>query len=207
MRKPPVVMSARDTAYEYLKAGIVAGELEPGQIIDDAEIAAICGISRTPVREALIQLEKVGLIVAAPRRRPSVAPSSGDDVEQILAPLGALQALAARLAAPAATASDIDLMTTLNQQIIKAADAGDWAEAAVLDMQFHGVLVQRTGNRFLIAEIENLQTLFSRATNLYMRNRGPDQESVREHEAIIEALRAADGRKAAEATAKNFERR
>ncbi|MFI9630633.1 GntR family transcriptional regulator [Streptomyces sp. NPDC052042] len=207
MRKPPAVKSARDTAYEYLKSSIVAGELKPDEIIDDAEIAAICGISRTPVREALIQLEKVGLIVAAPRRRPAVAPSRGDDVEQILAPLGALQALAARLAAPAATESDVARMTDINQRIIHAAEASEWAEAAVLDMEFHGVLVQRSENRFLIAEVENLQTLFTRATTLYMRNRGPDQNSVQEHEAIIGAVRKKDGSLAGEATAKNFGRR
>lgn len=207
MRIPPVVKSARETAYDYLKSSIVSGELTPGEIIDDAAIAQLCGISRTPVREALIQLEKVGLVNAPPRRRPSVASSSGDDIEQILAPLGALQTLAARVATPLITPDDIVHMETLNQRLVAAAEGNDWAEAALADMEFHGVLVSRTDNRFLIAEIDNLQTLFTRANSLYMRNRGPDQNSSREHAAIIEALHAKDADRAAAATAKNFQRR
>lgn len=207
MTEPPVVRSARETAFDYLKASIVAGELQPGEIIDDAKIANLCGISRTPVREALIQLEKVGLVHTPPRRRPAVAASSGDDVEQILAPLGVLQALAARLATPLATAADVSLMEEFNTQLLAAADANDWGAAALADMEFHFVLVNRTNNRFLIAEVDNLQTLFNRATRLYMRNRGPDQESGREHAAIIEAVRKGDAEGAAAATITNFQRR
>lgn len=206
MTEPPVVKSARETAYDYLKASIVSGELTPGQIIDDATVANLCGISRTPVREALIQLEKVGLVHAPPRRRPSVAPSMGDDVEQILAPLGALQAVAARLATPLATAGDVSLMEELNSKLVAAADANDWTAAAVADMNFHFVLVNRTNNRFLISEVDNLQTLFNRAKRLYMRNRGPDQKSGQEHAAIIDAVKNGDAEGAAAATIKNFQR-
>jgi DNA-binding GntR family transcriptional regulator len=207
MPEPPVVKSARETAYDYLKASIISGELHPGEIIDDATIADVIGISRTPVREALIQLEKVGLVHAPPRRRPAVAPSNGDDVEQILAPLGALQALAAKLATPLATNADVGLMEDLNRRLMAAAETGDWASAAVADMEFHAVLVHRTNNRFLISEVDNLQTLFNRATRLYMRNRGPDQMSGREHAEIIEAVRNGDPEHAEEATVKNFQRR
>ena len=199
--------SARETAYNYLKASIVSGDLRPGEVIDDAQVATLCGISRTPVREALIQLEKVGLVNAPPRRRPSVAPSSGDDIEHILAPLGVLQALAARVAAPLITPEDIAEMEELNSRLLAAAEASDWAQAAAADMQFHGVLVQRTNNLFLITEVDNLQTLLARANALYMRNRGPDQNSNREHAAIIEALRSKDGDLAAAATETNFHRR
>jgi DNA-binding GntR family transcriptional regulator len=73
-------------------------------------------------------------------------------------------------------------------------------------MNFHFVLVHRTNNRFLIAEVDNLQTLFNRATRLYMRNRGPDQESGQEHAAIIDAVKNRDAEGAAAATIKNFQR-
>jgi DNA-binding GntR family transcriptional regulator len=207
MSIPPVVKSARETAYDYLKTSIVSGELRPGEIIDDATVATLCGISRTPVREAVIQLEKVGLVNAPPRRRPTVAASSGDDIEHILGPLGALQTLAAKVAAPLVTPDDVVQMEALNRRLLNAAEVNDWAEAALLDMEFHGILVLRTDNRFLIAEVDNLQTLFTRANALYMRNRGPDQQSSREHSAIINAVRAKDAERAAAATAKNFERR
>lgn len=206
MTEPPVVKSARETAFDYLKGSIVSGELQPGEIIDDATIANLCGISRTPVREALIQLEKVGLVHAPPRRRPSVAPSSGDDVEQILAPLGALQSAAARLATPHMTAADVGLMEELNSRLLAAVDTNDWGAAAAADMEFHFVLVNRTNNRFLIAEVDNLQTLFNRAKRLYMRNRGPDRRSGEEHAAIITAVKNGDAEGAAAATIKNFQR-
>lgn len=206
MPTPPVVRSARETAYDYLKASIVSGELTPGTILYDGAIAQLCGISRTPVREALIQLEKVGLVNAPPRRRPSVASSTGDDVEQILAPLGALQTLAARVATPIVTSEDVARMEELNRRLLSAAASDDWGEAALADMEFHGVLVQRTDNRFLVAEVDNLQTLFTRAKGLYMRNRGPDRKSIREHSAIIRALHDKDVERAAVATARNFER-
>lgn len=207
MNNLPVVKSARQTAYDYLKSVIVSGELAPGEIINDVVIAELCGTSRTPVREAVIQLERMGLVDAPPRRRPSVAPSSGDDIEQILSPLGALQTVAARLATPHATPEDVARMEEFNRQLLDAADADNWPAAAIADMEFHGVLVARTNNRFLASEVNNLQTLFTRANALYMRNRGPNQTSSIEHELIIEGVRARDAERAASATAKNFERR
>lgn len=97
-------------------------------------------------------------------------------------------------------------MEELNSKLVAAADANDWTAAAVADMNFHFVLVNRTNNRFLISEVDNLQTLFNRAKRLYMRNRGPDQKSGQEHAAIIDAVKNGDAEGAAAATIKNFQR-
>ncbi|MEV3926651.1 GntR family transcriptional regulator [Actinomadura coerulea] len=198
------VTSARDVAYAYLRAGLVEGRLRPGEILDDATISKEISVSRTPVREALIQLEREGMVTAPPRRRPRVADAEPDDLAAIIAPLGVLQALAAQLAAPCATADDVAEMRGYNSELLQAVQDGDMARARLADMAFHRVLVSRADNRYLAASIDSLEMHTSRVIALYFRNRSPDGQSAREHDQIVQAVLERDGAAAAEATRSNY---
>ncbi|MEU5869190.1 GntR family transcriptional regulator [Nonomuraea sp. NPDC047529] len=198
------VTSARDAAYAYLRSGLVEGRLRPGEILDDATIAQEISISRTPVREALIQLEREGMVTAAPRRRPKVAEAQPDDLVSIIAPLGTLQALAAQLAAPHATDDDVAAMRGHNDELLQAIEDGDIVRARLADMAFHRVLVSRADNRFLTSCIDSLEMHTSRVMSLYFRNRGPDGQSAHEHAEIIQAVLDRDSTAAASATSSNY---
>ncbi|WP_214324950.1 GntR family transcriptional regulator [Nonomuraea sediminis] len=191
-------------AYAYLRTGLVEGRLRPGEILDDATIAQEISVSRTPVREALIQLEREGMVTSPPRRRPKVAEARPDDLAQIVAPLGALQALAAQLAAPYATDDDVAAMRSHNSELLQAVEDGDFARARLADMAFHRVLVSRADNRFITSCIDSLEMHTSRVVSLYFRNRGPDGESAREHAEIIQAVVDHDAGAAAKATRSNY---
>lgn len=198
------VTSARDVAYAYLRDSLVEGRLQPGEILDDATIAQEISVSRTPVREALIQLEREGMVTTPPRRRPKVAEAQPDDLALIIAPLGTLHALAAQLAAPSATGDDVAAMRAHNAELLQAVRDDDFGRARLADMAFHRVLVRRAGNRFLASSIESLEMHTSRVVSLYFRNRGPDGQSAREHDEIIQAAVDHDGVSAARATRSNY---
>ncbi|MET7466364.1 GntR family transcriptional regulator [Nonomuraea sp. NPDC005501] len=199
-----LVTSARDVAYAYLRGRLVEGHLPPGEVLDDATIAQEISVSRTPVREALIQLEREGVVAMPPRRRPKVAEAHAGDLELIIAPLGILQALAAQLAAPRATGDDVAALRALNDELLDALREGDVGRARLADLAFHRVLVSRADNRFLTSAIDSLELHTSRTVSLYFRNRGPDGRSAREHDEIIEAVAAHDGLGAARATRSNY---
>ncbi|GAA3113678.1 GntR family transcriptional regulator [Streptosporangium carneum] len=198
------VTSARDVAYAYLRAGLVEGRLRPGEILDDATIAQEISVSRTPVREALIQLEREGMVTSPPRRRPKAAEARPDDLALIIAPLGVLQELAAQLAAPRATDDDVAAMRGHNDELLQAVQDGDIGRAHLADTAFHRVLVNRAGNRFLTSSIDSLETHTSRVVSLYFHNRGPDGQSAREHAEIIQAVLDRDASAAARATRGNY---
>lgn len=198
------VASARDVAYAYLREQLVSGKVQPGEVLDDVTIARDVRISRTPVREALIQLEREGMVSAPARRRPKVADAEPGDLALILAPLGVLLALAAELATPRAGEADVALLRQRNQELLDAIAADDPAAAQAADRAFHHVLVDRAGNRFVAAEVRALEMHLQRVSSLYFHNRGPDGQSAREHEAIIEAVARGDAAGAVEATRSNY---
>jgi DNA-binding GntR family transcriptional regulator len=200
------VTSARDAAYAYVRTGLVEGRLRPGEILDEATIAQEISVSRTPVREALIQLEREGMVAAPPRRRPRVAQAQPDDLALIIAPLGSLQALAAQLAAPHASDDDVTAMRRHNSELLRAIEDDDINRARLADIAFHRVLVNRAGNRFLTSSIDSLEMHTSRVVSLYFRNRGPDGQSAREHVEIIQAVLDGDAGAAARATRRNYMR-
>ena len=204
---PPTIASARDVAYAYLQGEVVGGRLTPGAVIDEAAIAEILGVSRTPVREALIQLERDGMVSAPPRRRPKVADAAAGDLELVLAPLGVLQAFAAEVAAPLATDADVAAMRAHNDRLLAATADGDLADAREADMAFHRVLVERAGNRHLATAVNTFELHVRRLSALYLRNRGSDTHSVREHEEIIGAVARRDAGRAAAVTRSNYLRR
>jgi DNA-binding GntR family transcriptional regulator len=198
------VTSARDVAYLHLRSRLIEGHVRPGEILDDATIAREISVSRTPVREALIQLEREGMVTTPPRRRTKAAEAEARDLELILAPLGVLHSLAAEIAAPHATEDDLAAMRGHNTELLRAVREKDIERARLADMAFHRVLVTRADNRFLAGGIDSLETQTRRVLSLYFRNRGPDGRSAREHEEIVQAVADRDGARAARATRSNY---
>lgn len=203
---PIARQSAKAAVLEQLRIWIENGVLEPNEPLKDSEIAERLGVSRTPVREALQTLEQLGVVEMLPGRVTRVTPLSSDDVAQLYAPLGALHASAAELGTSKATAEDVAEMRRHNTALLDALKASDQVAARDADRDFHHVLIRLAGNPYLQTAIEPLLIQARRLEALYFREVGPALASYDEHERIIVAVEAGDGREAARLTRSNLDR-
>ena len=195
---------AREDVYVIVKRWIVDLQLAPGEVIRDQELAASLGVSRTPVREALRRLEDEGLIVAQSHKWTRVAPTEIAEAEQLYPVVAALEAAAIELALPRIVKADLTRLASINKEMAAAIARGDAQEAATQDETFHALIVEKSGN-IEIAKL--LATLLPRIRRIELAHFGNPMiahESVREHEAIVAALRKGDGRRAAETMKKNW---
>src|SRR3954467_14583735 len=106
----------RDRAYEAIRDAIVAGEIEPGAVVRDAELAERLGLSRAPVREAFARLVDEGLLESKPQSHTRVTPLVARDVRDAAAVVGAMHELVTRVAVPRLREPDVDLMRAANER-------------------------------------------------------------------------------------------
>src|SRR3954462_12666243 len=139
----------RDRATERIRAAIVAGELAPGAVIKDAELAARLGLSVAPVRAALARLADGGLVESKPQSRTRVTPLVLRQVREAAVVVRAMHELAAREAAGRVPADDVADMRAANARFAAAVEAGDVDAATAADDDLHGVLLVRCGNSAL----------------------------------------------------------
>lgn len=198
--------SARTVVLERLTAWIERVELEPGEPINDGELAQQLGVSRTPVREALQILEQRGLVEMQPGKLTRITDTTPADVARVYAPLGTLEGLAAELGTPHATADDVEEMRAHNERLLAAVEADDPSGAGDADRNFHHVLVRLADNPYVANALTTLLSHTRRLEALYFRDKKPGRESYRDHKQIIAAVAAGDAAAAAEKTRKNFHR-
>ncbi|NEC77599.1 GntR family transcriptional regulator, partial [Streptomyces rochei] len=115
----------RDRAHAAIRDAIVAGELAPGAVVRDADLAERLGLSRAPVREAFSRLVDEGLLESKPQSYTRVTPVVSDDVRDAAAVVGAMHELVTRIAVPRLTAADLDTMRAANEHFAAAVRAGD----------------------------------------------------------------------------------
>jgi DNA-binding GntR family transcriptional regulator len=198
--------TARAAVFEQVRSWIEDGVLEPGETLKDSEIAGRLGVSRTPVREALQMLERLGVVEMLPGRTTRVTPLTPGDVALLYAPLGALHATAAELGTPRATPDDVAEMHRHNDALLAGLQAQEHVAARDADREFHHVLLRLADNPYLITAIEPLLIHARRLEALYFREVGPGRASHEEHEEIVRAVAAADAARAAALTRRNFTR-
>jgi DNA-binding GntR family transcriptional regulator len=188
-----------DQAYEAIRARILDNAFPPGYQALESELAEALGISRTPVREALIRLQKEGLAQVVPRHGMRVLPVSPADMAEIYAVLSALESAAVEMVALRRPAEDelrpLVQATRDMERALKADDLDAWAAA---DERFHRTLVDLAGNRMLKATVENFWDRAHRARMVTLRMRPKPVNSTKEHTLLVERLRAGDARGAFE---------
>ncbi|WP_119165956.1 GntR family transcriptional regulator [Algihabitans albus] len=182
-----------DDAYERLKAEILKNRLPPGFQATEPEVALRLGMSRTPVREALIRLQSEGLIELIPRRGVRVLPISPTDMQEIYWLLTALEPdAAAALASKGLTAEQIASLEEATSAMEKALEEKDLDLWAVADDRFHRELLYCTGNGRLLSFVTTLFDQAHRVRMITLRLRDLPTKSTAEHRAILKALRAGD---------------
>jgi DNA-binding GntR family transcriptional regulator len=195
---------ARDEAYERLRGWIIAGTLEPGEVLRDQEIAASLGVSRTPVREALRRLEDEGFVETALNRWTRVAPLDLERTAETYAVIEALEVLAIELAFRRLTREDVKRMTQANRAMRRAAGQQDPAAALLADATFHDVWIARANNGELAALLDQLKTKLRRVELAYFDGASRARQSFREHAAIVKAVHDQSLPEAAVAVARNW---
>lgn len=180
-------------AYDQLKEEIRSNRMPPGYLAPEPEIALRLGMSRTPVREALIRLEVEGLVELIPRRGARVLPIRADDMKEIYEILTSLEPdAAASLAARKPTDRDLaplDKATAEMEAALRVDDLDRWAEA---DDRFHNTLLRLHGNRRLTEFVSALYDQAHRARMVTLRLRERPTKSTEEHRDILECLRRGD---------------
>lgn len=180
-----------EQAYRALKAAILSGELRPGERLTDQGLAERLGISRTPVREAVRQLVREGLLVGTPNRGVTVFRPSAVDVAEIYAIRASLEGLAATLAA--LNPRRAEALRKMERSLLRAqeaASAGDAAEIARCNTEFHESILEASESPTLVELVEPIRNkaIICRLSSLrYQTN---VEVSLREHAQIIRCLEA-----------------
>jgi DNA-binding GntR family transcriptional regulator len=141
--------SIADKVYARLRTEIASGAFRPGARIQEKLLAERLGISRTPIREALLRLENEGVVVCTSRRSYNVRILTVQDVREIYQTLGILEGAAATAVAPRLTPDDVADLRRVNKQMATAASSGDLQAFGVWNRRFHDVFLLRLDNRTL----------------------------------------------------------
>ena len=182
-----------DAAYQQIRQRILDNLWPPGHCALEQEVALALGMSRTPVREALMRLRNEGLVEVIPRHGMRVLPVSPTDMREIYEILTALECMAGELLARRGP-SDEELKplvaaTKAMDKALKADDLDAWAAA---DERFHAHFIELAGNRQLQATVLNYWDRAHRARMFTLRLRPKPVNSTREHMRMVAQLRAGD---------------
>ena len=156
----------RDDVYVRLRDAIVDGTFAPGEQLRDGELAQWLGVSRTPVREALLRLGQAGLVVAAPGRSTAVSTLDARAARDAQAVVATMHELAVATAVPLLTGADLAQMREANSRFGAAIAAGDVDAAVAADDEFHVVPVRAAGNAAVVAVLEQFTPLVRRLERL-----------------------------------------
>ncbi|WP_369333440.1 GntR family transcriptional regulator [Amycolatopsis echigonensis] len=189
----------RDEAYERIRHAIIDGSLPPGTPLRDADLAEQLGLSRAPVRQALLRLAEDRLVVSKPQSYTRVAEFVADDVRDAVRLVRALHELAVREALPRLGTQQIAEMREANDRFRAAVAAGDVGRAIEADDELHDIPVRACGNRAVAATLDRYTPLLRRLE--YARFSSlPAHRSVTRHEELIAALEGGDEAAAARLT-------
>jgi DNA-binding GntR family transcriptional regulator len=192
-----------DQVKDRLLQAILDGRYPPGARIVETRVARELGTSQAPVREALRDLEALGVVETTAFRGARVRRPSANELLEAFAIRSELESLAARLAIPRLTDDEIDELAGCVAEMRRAAEAGDTHAEAIADAAFHGRIVEAAGNGTLARVWRTLEP-FSR-TYITMVAPGADRREIADHHVpVLEALRRRDPELATEVLHRHF---
>jgi DNA-binding GntR family transcriptional regulator len=181
--------SLREQVYDYLKAELKRGALEAGGFLDLKLMAKELGVSRTPLRDALIQLEVEEFVRISPRRGVSVRTLDERDIREIYQLVGALEASALLAVAPRLGAADFQRLRDLDERSRQAVASGDLDAYYESNYEFHDFFLDRHGNQRMTALIHlKKHQLYDWSRKFERPHAQWDRNNIQEHEEIIRLL-------------------
>ena len=187
-----------DQIYGHLRTAIVVGNIEQGALIQEPLVAIHFGVSRTPVREALLRLRSDGLVVIKKQSGTFIAPINPARVEEGILVREALEPRVVEIAADRLSARELADLESETRLMADAADANDGRAFIAADDRFHQVLIEAGGFPHIAEVIARVNAQLDRVRHLSTTNRNRARAAVREHRAIIKALRDRNGARSAD---------
>ena len=200
-------VSAKQKVYDTMKKWIIEGQLRPGEKISDGEIAALLHVSRTPVREALLQLELQKLVKSFPGKSTVVSEIEYENIEQWYAPMACLQQLAVGIAVDRAGKENVERLKDLNQRFIEEVrERKDILGIFEADRNFHSYILSLAGNEYIVDFCNTLWIHIQRLEYCFFKDGSSLEESIQDHEQMIKAFEMKDSFTAALKMKNNWER-
>ena len=193
-------VSMRESVGEAVRKALHQRRFRAGEPLSEAGLAAEMGISRGPVREALLVLVQEGLLTHSPNRGFSVVNFTGEDLREINQVRIPLEGTALRLAKPNVSSGDVDRLSELRSEMVKTYKAEDFLTCSRADMGFHRLIWERTGNGRLSTTLNTLLAPFFAYGSLYNIGRSELTPALLhdEHQAFIDFLTGQEKRSAEE---------
>jgi DNA-binding GntR family transcriptional regulator len=193
--------SFKNRAYAALKNVIVSMDIYRSKNdirLDERQLAQDFGISRTPVREAMAQLEREGFVRSVPRRGVYVVRKSKSEVIEMITAWAALEGMSARLITQHASTDEIATLRRMFATFEDGAVRAHLDEYSDVNIEFHQTIIRMSGNSVLIELAENLFTHMRMIRRKTIGEKDRADRSIRDHMNIIEALEARDTQRAEE---------
>ena len=181
-------------AVEALRQLIVRGELAPGERLSEAALADAFGLSRTPIREAIKQLQVEGLVRVVPRVGTFVSTPSRREIVELFQVKEALEGLGVRLMAMRGRSPEVDRLERNVRESEAVVQANDLDRYAELVEEFHNLIITGADNGKLLAHYQTLmnQLAYGRLVFTSLGRPGRPQKSVAEHREVLEAILTKD---------------
>ncbi len=185
------IKSLREQIYDYFKSEMQSGKLLPGSSINLNEIAQKLGISKTPLRDALIQLDAEGFVSILPRRGVQVRKLTLQDIRQSYEIIGALEASVVLSVFDQFNQDHIVGLELLNTQQKQAIQKDDFESYYRLNLEFHGIFLKLSDNEALNKIITPLKLrLYDFPRRMYLKDW--ELQHLREHDQFIDYVKKGD---------------
>ena len=178
-----------DTVYDYIYQKILAGELKLGSPISEVAISKELGLSRSPIREALIRLERVGLIIQYPGRGSFVVDFSLQDIDEIFDTRNLFETYALR---KAFSHMDTELLDRIEREIIQIANGGAPNAYFKANSSLHAAIISFSGNKRVQRFYEQISAQISVINRISALDPSHFSLSTKRHLAIIHAMKNGD---------------
>lgn len=182
----------REVVCETLREAIRSGVLKPGERLMEIQLSDELGVSRTPVREAMRELELEGYVIMLPRRGTYVANISIRDINEVFEIRTTLDALASGLAAERITEEELEQLERLLVSIGENIEKRNMKKVVEDDMEFHDLLYKASRNQRLVSIISNLREQMTRFRSMSMSYPGRLKKTLKEHSRLVEAIAQRD---------------
>ena len=186
-------------AYEEIRGQILSLQLAPGADLDEQSLLKSIGVSRTPIREALIQLAAEGLVEILPNRGARVSRIDLAGVREFFEALDATQRMVTRWAAVRRTPADISTIDAARRQFEEAAANNDIAEQMMTNLSFHEAISDACGNSFVAKQYTQLLAFGLRLSRLSLAYEGGEIQQdkhiatiVKEHQEMLKHIVSGD---------------
>lgn len=188
--KPLKRENLRDSIKRAIRSAIISGEMEPGKVYSAPTLGETFGVSPTPVREAMLDLVREGLVISLPNKGFRVTEVSEADLDDLAQLRMLIEPPTVRQLAGKIDSAGIDRLRALAQRIVDSAKAGDLIEYIASDLDFHTTLLSHAGNRMLVEVVTELRSKTRLLGLTPLLESGRLVESAQEHHAIMDLVEA-----------------